>query len=317
MNVFDSRLTIKHLKMVYAIATTDSLTKAAEALNISQPALSNRLQNAESILGTSLFSRRSRQLALTPSGHQLLQCANTVLPALAQVEEDVARLPGQKDRTLRVGMPSYASYAWIPEAVKAVADAFPDTALDIVSEATLEAGEALRRREVDLALVSSPQSQLKTDSKRFHARHLFRDEFVALLPAQHRLAEKPFLLAEDFAGETYITNSVLPERNREYELFFQPSARYPERVVQVGFTGAIPQLVAAGIGTTIVTRWIMQPGDQPEGVTSSRLTRTGLFLNWFALFPKDPAISQPAATICDVIARSWRSPAPKNRGQFT
>ena len=302
--MLDSRLTIKHLKTIHAIESAETLTRASELLNISQPALSSRLHDAEEILGIRLFHRRGRRLTLSPSGQLLLRSARTILKELAAVENELMNLPDQPGQGLRVGMPQYASFSWLPAAVKVFEKRFPLTELEIVSEAAVRPRHALSRNEVDIALVSSPTRNIQVDRSRFRSRRLIRDEFVALLPADHSKAARPFLVADDFVDETYITNVAVPERNREYELFFQPNAIYPERVVQVGFTGAILELVAAGIGTTIVTRWILDSDERYTGVVSRPLTKSGLFVYWFAVFPRKQESDEQVLALCDVIASS-------------
>lgn len=299
-----TRLTIKHLQMVHAIETAETMTRAAELLNISQPALSSRLHDAEEILGTRLFHRRGRRLSLSGPGQRLLRSTRTILTELATVENELKTLPNQPTRSLRIGMPQYASFAWLPAAVKQFEMSFPEVELEIVSEAATQPRNALIRGEVDFAIVSSPTNNIQMDRNRFRSKRLIRDELVALLPANHAKADDPFVVAEDFARETYITNSAVPERNREYELFFQPDAVYPERVVQVGFTGAILELVAAGIGTTIITRWILESDDRFSDVVIKPLTKSGLFVNWFAIFPHEQEIEAQVDALCDVIASS-------------
>lgn len=302
--MLNSKLTIKHLEMIHAIDSAETLTQAAELLSISQPALSSRLQDAEEILGTALFQRRGRRLSLLPAGQLLLRSAQTILRDLAGVENELRSLPGQSEQRLRIAMPQYASFSWLPAAVKEFEQRYPAFALEIVSEASVSPHSALSRGDVDVALLSSPSADLQVDGSRLASELLIRDEFLALLPEDHPKAGKPFLTADDFADETYITNSAVPERNREYELFFQPNSIYPERVVQVGFTGAILELVAAGIGSTIVTRWILDSDLQISGVVSKPLTESGLFINWFALFPSKTAVENQIRELCKIIASS-------------
>ena len=300
--MLSSKLTVKHLQMIHAIESTETLTKAAELLNISQPALSSRLQDAEEILGTQLFHRRGRTLSLSPPGMLLLRSARSILTELARIESELSSVPGQAGQRLRIGMPQYASFAWLPAAVTSFGERFPQVEIEIVSDAAMHPRHALTRKEVDIAIISSPSRSLQLDSTRFQSRKLLRDEFVALLPANHPKAGKKYLDAEDFVDEIYITNSAVPERNREYELFFQPNAIYPERVVQVGFTGAILELVAAGIGTTVITRWILQSDDRFADVVCKPLTRRGLFVDWYAIFLKKSEVEEQAHALCDVIS---------------
>ena len=299
--MLDARLTVKHLKMMHAIDSTESLTRAAEMLNISQPALSSRLADAQDILGTRLFEKRGRRLSITPAGQLLLRSSRTILKELQRVEQELLHIPDQVGQTLRIGMPQYASFAWLPAAVKTFEQRHQNVALEIVSEAAFHPRHALARDAIDVAIIASPSRSVQVDNKRFHCHRMFKDEFVALLPAEHDKAQKAFLTAEDFIHETYITNSAVPEKNREYELFFQPNAVYPERVVQVGFTGAILELVAAGIGTTIITRWIMDSDDVRSNVVTRPLTSKGLHVYWFAIYSRKSGIEEQAESLCAVI----------------
>lgn len=299
--MLETRLTIKHLKMIHAIESAETLTRAADMLNISQPALSSRLSDAEELLGTRLFIRRGRRLSLSTSGQLLLRAARAILQELSQVEHELLNLPDQVGQVLRIAVPQHASFSWLPAAIQAFEAEFPTVELEIVSKAAQDARQALFRNEVDVALVSSPNKTVQVDKTRFRCRRLFRDEFIALLPTDHENAGRPFLVAEDFIEETYITNSAVPERNREYELFFQPLAVYPERVMQVGFTKAILDLVAAGIGTTIVTKWIMD-SDVLKGVTALPLNKNGLHVYWFAIFPRKTEVENPALLLADVVS---------------
>ena len=302
--MLENKLTIKHLEMIHAIDAADSLTKAAELLNISQPAISSRLHDAEKTLGTALVQRRGRRLNLSPAGQLLLRSAQSILADLASVESELRNLPGQSEQQLRIAMPQYASFSWLPAAVTAFEKQFPAFPLEIVSEASVRPLDAVSRGDVDVALISSPSPDLQIDRSRLESELLIRDEFLALLPEGHPKARKPFLTADDFVDETYITNSAVPERNREYELFFQPNSVYPERVVQVGFTGAIMKLVAAGIGSTIITRWIIDSDLQASGVVDKRLTESGLYVNWFAVFPGKTSAQDQIRELCNTIASS-------------
>ena len=306
--MLDSRLTIKHLQMVHAIETASNMTRAADLLNISQPALSSRLQDAEERLGTPIYLRRGRKLTLSPAGKLLLPAARRILAELGRVEDELRNLPGQASQALRIGMPQYASYSWLPSAVREFEARFPTVDLEVVSEAAVQPRHALARDDVDFVLISSPNESIQFDRSRFRSTLLIRDEFVALLPADHPLASKPFLVADDFLEETYITNSAVPERNREYELFFQPRSVFPERVLQVGFTGPILNLVAAGIGTTIITKWILESGEPLDGLVSRPLTREGLFVNWFAMYARRRDFESLANALCTIIAKSRPSP---------
>ena len=134
---------------------------------------------------------------------------------------------------------------------------------------------------------------------------LDRDEFVALVPADHPMAQRPYVEANAFARDTCITNIAVPEKNREFAPFFQPSGSYPDRVLQVGFSGAIPQLVAAGVGCTILTRWVYETSSPHADVRRVPITKSGLFLNWYAVLDREQPMHSPIVSVLETISRSY------------
>src|SRR5690349_7000098 len=89
-------LELRHLKVVCAIAETGSVTKAASMLGLAQPALTAQLQRIERTLGGPLFERDRRGATPTALGELVLARAKVVLPAMKGLQEDAARLTGQK-----------------------------------------------------------------------------------------------------------------------------------------------------------------------------------------------------------------------------
>src|SRR4051812_21041071 len=104
------KLEIRHLQLVDAITNEGSVTRAAERLNVTQSALSHQLREIESRLGTPLFLRVNRRLALAPAGARLLQSAQRVLEDLRLAEEDIARLATHQDGVIRVSTECYTCY---------------------------------------------------------------------------------------------------------------------------------------------------------------------------------------------------------------
>src|SRR5580658_9536728 len=96
------RLQVKHLRLMLAVGSSGSVTRAAQMLNLSQSALSHQLIDFEQELGALLFNRIGRRMAITPAGERLLAAARSILPQLAQVEADVVGLRAAQPKSLRV-----------------------------------------------------------------------------------------------------------------------------------------------------------------------------------------------------------------------
>src|SRR5499427_10694352 len=90
----DTRLEIRHLKLLAAVAEDGTVTVASRRLHLTQSALSHQLRDAEEKLGTALFLRLGKKMVLTPAGEQLLVCARRVLGDLSSAENQIEGLNG-------------------------------------------------------------------------------------------------------------------------------------------------------------------------------------------------------------------------------
>src|SRR5262249_36047680 len=107
-------LEIGHLQIVDAVARTGTVTRAAEELHVTQPAVSHRLRELEQRLGTTLFRRSGRRMTLTAEGTRLLESARRVLAELDTVETELAQYRVGHRGTLRVATECYLCYGWLP-----------------------------------------------------------------------------------------------------------------------------------------------------------------------------------------------------------
>lgn len=254
MDITKSQLSISHLKMISQLAKSGTVKEAADALFITQPALTNRIREAERRLNASLFYRRGRNIVMTNSGKRLLVSATKILDELNRAEHDISRMNQGVEQVLRVSLPHYASFGWLPQLLEGFSENFPEIELEFTSQSPIKPLSSLYANDVDMALTSSATSMLVPESQAFVARRLVEDELVACLSTAHAKCQYKYLKPEDFRDETYVTNSTVPEKDREFELFFQPAGIVPRKVLQVGFNEAIFELIKANQGISIFTR---------------------------------------------------------------
>ena len=125
MDYSKSQLSISHLKMICQLEKFDTVREAAQALFITQPALTNRIREAERRLNTQLFYRRGRRIFMTNAGQRLLVSAKKILEELARAEHDISRLSDGVEQVIRVSLPHYASFTWLPNLITGFSRATP------------------------------------------------------------------------------------------------------------------------------------------------------------------------------------------------
>src|SRR5829696_7266801 len=103
----------RHLRLVAEVARTESVTRAADRLNVTQSAVSHQLREIEDRVGTPLFIRSGRRMLPTPAGRLLVEAAASVLDAIREAEAKVSQLARNAGGELRVSSHCYTGYHWL------------------------------------------------------------------------------------------------------------------------------------------------------------------------------------------------------------
>jgi LysR family transcriptional regulator for metE and metH len=266
---------IRHLHLIKEIAETGNMTRASKKLFLTQPSLSHQLKELESRLGTQLFLRINKNMVLTPAGEKILQAAGEILPKIVSIEGEIKDLHN-RTRELRVSTQCYTCYHWLPVLMKKFRDNCPGVEIDIVTEAMSNPIDFLLQGKIDLAITNS-----KTADNGVHFDKLFDDEQVLLVHVDHPLAQKEFVKPKDFAGE----NVIIYKESFSSDFFAQailiPAGVTPAKVTKMQLTEARVELVKAGIGITVLSRWLVKPFLQ--GNTTLKqipITKKGFYRPW-------------------------------------
>ena len=268
-------LDIRHLRLVTAIVDEGSLTRAAERLNVTQSALSHQLKDIEISLGVSLFVRTKKRLVPTAAGEELVARARPIMNDLLALEDDLRRRASGWRGTLRLATECYTLYEWFPPILRRFHRQHRNIEVDIVADATDNAGGALLRGDIDLAIVSM---LAPTPSMTMH--RLFTDEMLLLVANDHKLATKSHVTPADIANERLLLFTP-PERNWFYQQFFGDAMK-PREVQVLKLTEAILSMVRAGLGVTAAARWAVADELRTRRVTGVRIGRNGYYRDWHA-----------------------------------
>jgi LysR family nitrogen assimilation transcriptional regulator len=140
------------LEAFVEIVECGSLTEAARALDISQPALSRILRDLESSMGARLLARTGRGIELLPAGERFLDFARTTLDGLGAARGDIAALAPGAMEPLRISVPMGVAYLIAPPIVRAFALRLPALNVDVFEERTSQLSDAALQRRYDMSL---------------------------------------------------------------------------------------------------------------------------------------------------------------------
>jgi LysR family transcriptional regulator for metE and metH len=298
-------LEMAHLEAICTIARHGRLSEAASALHVTPSALSHRISEAERRLGVSLYIRAHRRLEPTPAATYLAGSAVQLLEELARTEADARRMTGDVRRVVRLAVDAYRSYHWLPEFIRFVRSQSPDIELQVSSAGSSNATTHVEAGTLDVAIAPGDRPVARLDD-----HLLFHDELVFICPPDHPLAPKDAVTGPDIEGVEFITYTRTPEPDREFARLFRPTDTYPSWVETIELPEAIVEMVAAGLGTSVLSRWAVVDAISQGRVVESRVGE-GITIPWHAFTRRDDAdAAVVAAHLVDWCARhgALRSP---------
>ena len=298
------RLEVRHLRMLVAIDEAGSVADAADLLGVSGSALTHRIREAERRLGIALYSRVKGRLRPTPAGDVLRQSATRLLTDLDRAEAVARASVGGPKHVVRLGIGFYTAYHWLPRFLKRLRHEAPDLDIEIVAGAARQPLDMLAEGGIDLAVVAGEPAR-----SGIGGRHLFSDELVAIMAPDHRLAARPFVEAEDFGAEDYLSYSRTIMPGHEHDRLFRPAGVHPRRYITVELPEAIVELVAAGFGVSILAAWAVAPHVRFGTIASARLTADGLPIDWFAALRETDGADSPGHRLAAALA-AWCGETP-------
>ncbi len=277
-------LELRHLRTIKAIHEAGGLARAAEALHITQSALSHQVKGLEDQAGVELFVRRTKPLKLSAAGMRLLRAAERVLPEIEALAEEFRALRAGRSGRLHIAIECHACFDWLFPVLEQFRRAWPDVDVDIRPGLAFEALSALMREEVDLVVSSDPE---KLNGVVFNPLFDYAPTLVAA--RQNPLAAKPFVEAEDFRDQMLITYPVDRSRLDIFSELLTPARVEPRGVRQVELTAVILMLVASDRGVAVLPDWVLREVKyQPDYVTRP-VTANGLTKRMYAATREEDA----------------------------
>jgi len=238
---------LSQLKTFVAVAREGSITRAAEVVHLSQPAVSAHVKELEDALGLLLFERTSRGMGLTADGRRLLAKAEQTLAAHQALLEEAARGKGELTGRLRLGAGSSTDHEAVGRLLTTMSERFPRVEVTLRHARSAEILAGLRHDTFDAGLYNEG-GEADRDLATIEL-----SRFKVLLVAARGMfdAAKP-LDWQALAGAAWIYPPAAACCGRAAEGLFQAHRIRPARVIGVDTQAMIRTLVASGLGVGLL-----------------------------------------------------------------
>ena len=272
----------RHLRTIKAIHDEGGLGLAADALNITQSALSHQIKGLEDQAGVELFVRRSKPLKLSAAGMKLLRLAEQVLPQVEQLEAELAGVIDGSQGRLHIAIECHACFEWLFPVLEEFRKAWPDVDVDIRPGLAFDALPALQKEKVDLVVSSDPEV---IEGVKFIP--LFDYEPVFVCSSKNPLADKDYIEAADFADQNLITYPVDHTKLDVFTQLLHPAGIAPKSVRQAELTAVILLLVASNRGVAVLPDWVVREVRYNSDYVTRPLTKEGKTRRLYAAIRAD------------------------------
>jgi DNA-binding transcriptional LysR family regulator len=232
------------LRYFVAAAEELSMSRAAERVHVSQPALSRQIRLLEGEIGSALFHRIKQRIHLTDAGRFFLARARQLLCDSEMAVQQTQEQFGGVKRTLRLGFLSPFLDDLIAPVVREFQQRHSRSKVSLFDLAPRAQLDRLRLRELDLGILANLEDE---EWKHFDVRTLSRHRFIAALPSSHRLAGRKSLKLAELKSDKWVSlsNAFFPKR-REFLISTCEQAGFTPRITAE--MDSLPMMLAE-IGT--------------------------------------------------------------------
>ncbi len=239
--------TVRQLQIFEAAARALSFSAAAQAVHLTQPAVSMQMRQLEHLAAVPLFERTGRRLRLTDAGEALLVHARSVLRALEDADEAFASLRGLRGGRVRLAVVSTAKY-FAPRLIARFRQAHPGVTIHLQALNRDAVLRMLAGNEVDLALMGQPPVDRELTATAF-AEH----PLVVIAPPDHPLARKRQVPLAALSTETFLVREPGSGTRTALERFFAEHHLALQVGLEMPSNETIKQAVMSGLGLAFIS----------------------------------------------------------------
>ncbi len=242
----------RRLQVFYSVARNLSFTKAAEALHMTQPAVTFQVRQLEEQFNTRLFDRTHNRINLTEAGERVYRYAKQIFELYSRMEGEVRELTGEVSGVVIIGASTTIAEYMLPSLLGAFKRKFPDVVIRLRVSNTDGIVAMVEDNEIDLGVIEGPVPNKSL------AVEVFRiDKLVAVLPPEHALAGRASLPVADVIKYPFITREE-GSGTREVTFDYLRGAGLEPAdltlVMELGSPESIKGAIEADMGISILSR---------------------------------------------------------------
>ena len=190
-------MTLRHLQIYLAVYEAENITKAAQSLHMTQPAVTRAIQEIENYYGIRLFDRINRRLSITESGKSFYSSAVHIIDSFDQLEKGIRNW--DKFGVIRVGTTITMGYSLLPKVLSLFQDRYPKLTVKSTIANSTQLKRMLLNNQLDFAFIEDV-----IDTDQLYRKYIGSDQLVLLVPPNDPRIQKESLSIKDLCNDRFL-----------------------------------------------------------------------------------------------------------------
>ena len=268
------------LKYFQTVSNFQSMTKAAEFLNITQPSLSLAIKELEKEFGVTLFSRHRHGMVLTDEGRELLALADGLIAHAEEVERRMADL-GDKRKVLRLGVPPMIGSLLITSIYDEFVANNPDIQLEICEAGRQELMNMLSENRLDLVFLPHNTPFDNT----FKTQKVAPFEIVCCVKKGNNTINTESVKPQDLKGKPLVLFKDNFFQTNEIKKWFARAGVEPQILLQTDQLSTLQKIIVGGVAVGFMFKELISTNDDIQAISLSEPIPVRVSLVWKANVP--------------------------------
>ncbi|WP_127529895.1 LysR family transcriptional regulator [Paenibacillus kobensis] len=239
---------LRTLKTFQMIVKYGSFVRAAQELNYVQSTVTMQMQRLEAKLGVPLIER-GKDMALTGAGRLFYDQSLQIVKQMEHLQASLSDLKSGEAGHVRIGVTEPTASYRLPRILSAFMSAHPKIKVSVDIAGTAVLSEQLLRGDLEFALCTAPE--IRSD---FYFEPLFQEEFVAIMPSGHPLAQNDMIAPEDLQGHRLLVTSETCPYRKKLEMVMLDKGIAVQDAMEIGSMTALQFYVENGFGVALIPK---------------------------------------------------------------
>lgn len=292
------RATLQQLRLFEAVAHHGSYTRAAEAIHLTQPAISIQIKRLEEGLGVSLFEQMGKKIYLTAAGKELYATCQDVFERLGAFEGKLDELRGEVAGPLNLAAVTTAKY-FLPHYLGAFLRRYPKVMPQLKASNRARILERMEANEDDIYIMATLPENIDIEVHPF-----LKDELVIFAHPDHPLAKKKGIQLEELLRERIISREAGSGIRMTFERLLAEKELKIEPYMELGSGEAIKQAVMSGIGIAMLSTFSLKLELESKRLVLLDVEGLPVKRNWYAVHRRGKHLTPAALKFLEFLQSS-------------